>query len=182
MVITWPLLQLCTFAMKGCICVGLANYVFLLRRIGGRTWIFINNPARQINLPWYVKLGRCGLANFICNLRAITPSFGLQMNPHLVYSLVLQWSILEYGYALIASSMYTSPYVYLHLITCAIAQHRASYMVGPYKIFVRWIFQVSLSAYGMDVCAGFSPPSLWNVPWYIIAHISTHLDHICWCV
>ena len=107
LLLTFP----CSFAMKGCICVGLANYIGILRRIGGMEVIFRDNPKTQNNLHWYLnsllELGRRGVANIISCLHAITPvasTFGLQLDAHLVYSFVLQQGILEYGRSLIASS------------------------------------------------------------------------------
>ena len=137
----------CSFAMKGCICVGLANYIGILRRIGGMEVIFRDNPKTQNNLPWYLnsllELGRRGIGNIISCLHAITPvasTFGLQLDAHLVYSFVLQQGILEYGRALIASSMYTWHYVYFHLVACATAQYQDAHRVAYYRRLLRFMF------------------------------------------
>ena len=115
----------CSIAMKGCICIGLANYLGILRN-GGIRMIFIHTPVLRNNRPWYIERGRYGLAKFIYHLNAITPvasTFGLLVDGHLVYLFVLRRCILEYGLVFIASSRYAWYYVYVHLAACAIFQY-----------------------------------------------------------
>ena len=160
----------CSIAMKGYICVGLLNYLFLLLSTTPNLASTISMRyvlSRFHECPVYLETGRLILGLFVCVLYGVALAVNVHFKrPHMSV-FALQKYFLEAGLIFIASSMYTWHHTVLHLVAFIICQYGVCHQMLAGRL-VSILFRISsYICIGMNIISATDSLLNFHILWFL---------------